>query len=197
MTSSMGRIAPSFTADRTSQPGRAATCSGVTPYAASPRRTTCGIELEDLLGLDLVHAVRAAGQRIAAGDLDHLGAEVVGRRAEVPVRRVELVEHAGFSRPAVAAVTSSIAPWMSAWIAPPRRACRRPTHQLDVRERAGHVLRRRSRRSGCPAGELRDRLGGLKFEPPAITRSVPAATICSTSTLPNFATSGTAAASGG
>ena len=39
--------------------------------------------------------------------------------------------------------------------------------------------------------------GGLKFEPPAMTRSVPAATICSTSTLPNFATSGTAAASGG
>ena len=51
-----------------------------------------GVEREDLLGLDLVDAVGAAGERVAAGDPDHLGAEVVGRRAEEAVGRVELVE---------------------------------------------------------------------------------------------------------
>src|SRR6478735_7290403 len=66
---------------------------GGDPVRGVAEEDDLGIEVDDLLGLDLVHARRAARERVATRDLDHLGAEVVLGRPEEPVRRVELVEH--------------------------------------------------------------------------------------------------------
>ena len=91
MTSSIGRTSPFLTAVSVVPAGPRGDLLGRDAVRGVAEQDDLRVEGEDLLRLDLVDAVRAAGERVAAGDRDHLGAEVVGRRAEVAGRRVELV----------------------------------------------------------------------------------------------------------
>ncbi len=121
------------------------------------------VEGQDLLGPDLVDAVRAAGERIATGDLDHLGPEVVGRRAEVAGRRVQLVVGAGgvLARRRRGHVVEGL---------PDGRVHRgrlvgpahRPADQLDVLLGAGDVGREDDQDRDAEVAQLFDRLGGVE-----------------------------------
>ena len=149
-----GRIAPVLTAVITFQPGRAATCSARHPVRGVAEQDQLRVGRDELLERDR-EVGRAAGRdRVAAGELDHLGDErVVGGRVDRARWRRARRRSAARAAPAVARRRPRRSrPASCAVISAAARPARRRSPMSSMSVEDGREVRARRRRPpGCRA----------------------------------------------